>query len=186
MWQKLRKDYQVYTKYRQIIIRESSQALHMAKQAVFILHRDQISQAEKLLSQIEKILIKLSVYFKKAPDLKFSGVYKAALEEYLEAKLFYQVLKFGKIKQVAKVKVNFDDYLGAICDLTGELVRRIILLVTAKRNKEAQKLKKLVAQIVGELIKIDLTGYLRHKYDDAKRNLKKAEEILYDVEIRRK
>lgn len=186
MWQKLKKDYQNYTLTRGSIIHQSNLALNQAKQAIFTLHRDQISQAEELLSRTEKILIKLRVYLKKAPDLKYTGSYKAALEEYLEAKLFYQALKFGKIGPVTKIKPGFDDYIAATCDLTGELVRKIVLLATVRENKKAQRLKELIAQVVGELVKLNLTGYLRHKYDDAKRNLKKAEEILYDLEIKRK
>ena len=181
----LKRDYQIHTKYRHSIIRDSNQALHQAKQAVFALHRDEVSQAQKLLSQTEKILIKLQSNLKKVPDLKYTGTYKAALEEYLEAKLFFQVLKFGKIKPVSKIKADFDDYLAASCDLTGELVRKIVLLATEGKIKKARKLKELITEIVNELIKINLTGYLRHKYDDAKRNLKKAEEILYDLKTRK-
>jgi len=81
--------------------------------------------------------------------------------------------------------VNYDDYLGAICDLTGEIVRKMILLVTNGEDEKAKKLKEFITEIINELIKFDLTGYLRHKYDEAKRNLKKAEEILYDLKIKK-
>lgn len=186
MWRKLKKDYQTHTRVRGLIIQQSNIALNQAKQAIFALHRDQISQAEKILSRVERTLLKLQSSLKKAPNLKYTGAYKAALEEYLEAELFYQAMRFGKIKQISKIRVNFDDYIAAVCDLTGELVRKIVLLATTRKIKKAKELKELIAQIVGELIKLDLTGYLRHKYDDAKRNLKKAEEILYDLEVRRK
>lgn len=185
IFKNLKKEYESHTKNRYLIISDSNQALHKAKQAIFALHRDEFSQAQKLLLQIEKILIGLQPNLKEVPDFKYTGAYKAALEEYLEAKLFYQVLKFGKISSVTKIKTNFADYLAASCDLTGELVRKIILLATEGDVKRARNLKELIAEIVGELTKINLTGYLRHKYDDAKRNLKKAEEILYDLKIRK-
>jgi len=185
IFKNLRKEYESHTKNRYLIISDSNQALHKAKQTIFALHRDEFSQAQKLLLQIEKTLVNLQPNLKKVPDFKYTGAYKAALEEYLEAKLFYQVLKFGKISLVNKVKINFTDYLAASCDLTGELVRKIILLATKGDIKRAKTLKELIAEIVSELTKIDLTGYLRHKYDDSKRNLKKAEEILYDIKIRK-
>ncbi len=185
IFKNLKKDYESHAENRRLIINDSNQALHQAKQAIFALHRDEFSQAQKLLLQIEKILIGLQPNLKKVPDFKYTGAYKAALEEYLEAKLFYQVLKFGKISPVTKIKIGFADYLAASCDLTGELVRKIILLATEGDIKKAKELKELITEIVSELTKINLTGYLRHKYDDAKRNLKKAEEILYDLKIRK-
>jgi len=186
LFRKFKKDYQVYTKNRYLIISQANIALHKSKQAIFSLHRDQVFEAEKLLIQVEKILKKIGTSLKKAPDLKYNGAYKAALEEFLEAKLFYQVLKFGRIQPIKNLDINFDDYLAASCDLTGELVRKIILFVTKKEPEKAKQFKEFIAIIIEELIQFDLTGYLRHKFDEAKRNLKKAEEILYDLEIRKK
>jgi len=182
---KLRKEYQFYTKSRHLIVSQANDVLHLSKQAIFSLHRDQYDKAETVIFQAEKKILSLSDDLKKAPDLKYNGAYKAALEEYLEAKLFWQVLKFGSIKPVKEIKLNFDDYLAASCDLTGEMVRKMILFVTENKNDQAKELKELIAKILEELIKFDLTGYLRHKYDDAKRNLKKAEEIIYDLKIRK-
>lgn len=183
-FQNLKKEHQDYSSWRGLIINQSNTALHKAKQAIFCLQRGQIPEAEKRLKEAEDILLKFNRYLSKAPRLEYEGVYKASLEEYLEAKLFWQVLKFGEIKQVLKPKVNFDDYLAALCDLTGEINRKIVLLATAGKNKQAEDLKELISDIVFGLIQIDLTGYLRHKFDEAKRNLKKAEEIIYDLKVR--
>lgn len=185
-FQRLGKNHQKYCLARGLIIRQSNMALHRAKQAIFSLHRDQISEAEKILSEAENIFLKLKPHFQSALDLKYSGAYKAALEEYLEAKLFWQVMKFGRIKGGCKIRAGFDVYIAALADLTGELNRKIILLATAGDIKRAEKFKELIADIVAELIKLDLTGYLRHKFDDAKRNLKKSEEVIYDLKIRKR
>jgi len=185
MWEKLKKDYQNHAVVRNLVIQESNQALNKAKQAIFSLHRDQLTEAEKVLTGIEDALNKIHSYFKEVPDLEYNGPYKAALEEYLEAKLFWQVLKFNKLELVGEVAVNYDDYLGAVCDLTGEMTRKMILLVINGEEKKVGGLKELMTEIMNELIKMDLTGYLRHKYDEAKRNLKKAEEIMYDLKIKK-
>ena len=34
---------------------------------------------------------------------------------------------------------------------------------------------------MSELIQLNLTGYLRTKYDAVKRNLKRIEEVMYDI-----
>lgn len=179
---KLKNDYHQYAKYRQQIISIADKALVNSKQAIFSLHRDETNKAEKLLQKTEKLFVSLKKYFQKNSLLENEGAYKAALEEYVEAKLFWQALKYEKITPIdGKTKLSFTNYLGGLCDLTGELLRKIVLFATNEEYGRAKKMKELIASIVAELIKFNLTGYLRTKYDEAKRNLKKAEEILYDI-----
>jgi len=185
MFSKLRKEYQIYEKIRIFVINQANLALHKAKQAIFCFQREEISSGEKILNEAEKILSSLQKKLNQALDLRFNGAYKAAVEEYVEAKLFWQVLEFNKIKLINKKWLRFDDYLAGLCDLTGELVRRMIVLSTNGRFDEVEKVKNIVADIVGELTKINLTGYLRHKYDEAKRNLEKAEQIIYEIKTKR-
>lgn len=186
MFQKLKKDYDIYEDTRQLINGRANFILHKAKQSIFALHRGEIKKAENFLKEVEKDLNILNKHLSKIPPLKYNGLYKAALEEYTEAKLFWQVLKFGKIKEISKVQVNFDDYLGGICDLTGELVRKMVLLATENKFEEIFRLKTIITDIINGLIKIDLTGYLRHKFDEAKRNLEKAEQIVYELKMMQK
>lgn len=186
MWRKIKKDYQSGKKSKILIINESNLVLNLAKRAIFCLHRDDFKRAEKFLIQAERKIIKIYPELEKSPGLEYAGVYKAALEEYVEAKLFWQVLKQGKIELIKDIDLKSDDYLAASCDLTGELVRKMIILVTQKKYQKAKEMQRIINEVTGELIQLDLTGYLRQKYDEAKRNLKKAEEILYDLEIRDK
>ena len=73
-----------------------------------------------------------------------------------------------------------------MCDFTGELVRMTTNLVLKKKFKEAQKVRDLVDEIYGEFLKFDLRGgELRKKSDSIKHNLRRIEDILYDVSKRR-
>jgi hypothetical protein len=38
--------------------------------------------------------------------------------------------------------------------------------------------------VVENLLRLDLTGYLRQKFDQAKKNLRQLEQILYDLRLR--
>jgi len=185
LFSQLKKEYDHYYLSRQKIIGVANDALASSKQAIFSLHRDDLKEAEKLLLTAEKKLSSLRKYFNQNLFLEDEGAYRAAVEEYAEAKLFWQVMTKGKIDFIKNVNMYFAGYLGGLCDLTGELLRKIILLATAEKFKEAQKLKEIVADIVAQMIKFNLTGYLRNKFDAAKHNLRKAEEVLYDVKMRR-
>lgn len=185
LFSKLKKEYDHYYLSRQKIIGVANDALANAKQAIFSLHRDDRKGAERLLLAAEKKLSSLRKYFNQNLFLEDEGAYRAAIEEYAEAKLFWQVMTKGKIDFIKNINLYFAGYLGGLCDLTGELLRKIVLLATAEKFEEAQKLKEIIADIIAQMIKFNLTGYLRNKFDAAKHNLRKAEEVLYDVKMRR-
>lgn len=184
-FQKLGTDYQSYEAERHHLIKESNDALVRAKQAIFSLHRDETAEAQRLIQEAEAIFKNLESKFKKNEKLKYEGAYRAALEEYVEAKLFFGFLTRGRIDSIKEIKVEAESYLGGLCDLTGELVRKSISLATQGKFDQVEKFKIEVELIMKELIKMNLTGYLRTKYDQAKNNLRKIEEVLYEVKMRR-
>ncbi|MDP7506717.1 MAG: hypothetical protein QF362_04730, partial [Candidatus Woesearchaeota archaeon] len=79
--------------------------------------------------------------------------------------------------------VNSEDYLLGLCDLTGELGRRAVSLATKREFKEVELIKDTVEEIYGEFLKFNLrNSQLRRKSDSIKWNLKKLEEIMYDIQ----
>ena len=183
---KLKRDFEFYEKHRRIIIRNSNDALQKSKQAIFSLHRDDYKEADRLLKTVEKIFKNLENIFKKKEFLRYEGAYKASIEEYVEAKLFYKYLKTGKVSEIKEVKVGFNGYLGGLSDLTGELSRKATFFATKGNFKEVEKIKNAIDDIMKELIKLNLTGYLRTKYDQAKNSMKRMESVMYDIKIRRR
>ncbi|KKU12905.1 MAG: hypothetical protein UX17_C0033G0001, partial [Parcubacteria group bacterium GW2011_GWC2_45_7] len=183
---RLKKEYDAYEAARRALINVSNTALSKSKQAIFALHRDDDKDAGRLLQGVERTFAGLEKAFKKNDGLQWEGAYRAALEEYVEAKLFYEFLRTGKVVEIKTVPVDADSYLAGLSDLTGELTRKCVQRATQGRIKEVGQLAEAVRAIVGELIKFDLTGYLRTKYDQAKQNLRRVEEVLYDIKIRTK
>jgi predicted translin family RNA/ssDNA-binding protein len=136
------------------------------------------------LAEIEKILLKLDKQFGYT-RLNQEGSYKAGVEEYVEAKTLFLVLSGRKIDSFKNIKINYEGYLGGICDLTGELVRRAVNQASQGNYDEVKKIKNIISDIMAELVEFDMTGYLRTKYDQAKGNLRKIEQINYDIKIRK-
>ena len=94
-------------------------------------------------------------------------------------------MKNRRIPTKSDLDVSAEDYLSGICDLTGELVRKAIYDVIHKNFNEAEKIKELVHDIYGEFLKLHLrNGELRKKSDSIKWNLKKLEEVMYDVAMK--
>lgn len=182
--QKLKKEYDQREAERREIISWSNNVLHGAKRVIFALHRDAQDKAEKQLGEVEKILTRLEKKFGHT-RLAVEGAYKAAVEEYVEAKMFFRVLRGEKVDKINRLKIDLDSYLGGICDLTGELVRRAINEAAAGRYEEVGKIKKTIGDIMAELVEFDMTGYLRTKYDQAKSSLRKIEQIHYEIKTRK-
>ncbi len=181
---KLKKDYEERNSERRQIISLSNIVLHDSKRIIFALHRDDVKEAEKKFKEIEDILKKLEKKFN-YKRINEEGSYKAAVEEYVEAKTLYLVMKGKKIDKFPDIKLGFESYLGGICDLTGELVRRATNEASKGNLKEVEKTNGIIHDILAELVQFDMTGYLRTKYDQARGNLRKIEQISYEISIRR-
>ena len=181
--QKLKREHDEKNSERRQIISLANVILHDSKRVILSLHRGDIKKTEGSLQEIEKIMSKLEKKFG-YNRLAVEGAYKAAIEEYVEAKTLFLVISGKKIDVFKNLEISYESYLGGICDLTGELVRRAVNEVANGNIKEVKKIKELINNIMAELVEFDMTGYLRTKYDQAKRNLGKIEQIDYEIKIR--
>ncbi|MFH1540920.1 MAG: hypothetical protein ABID79_03595 [Elusimicrobiota bacterium] len=182
-FQKLKEDYHKTMSERRQIISISNDVLHGAKKIIFILHRGETNEAKKKFFEIELFLQQLKKKFGYERVME-EGSYRAAVEEYVEAKMFYFVIVNKKIDKIKEIKLDCDSYLGGLCDLTGELVRRAINEASSNNLNEVTKIKKIINEIMEELIEFDMTGYLRTKYDQAKHSLGKIEQLAYEKTAR--
>ncbi|MFA4833632.1 MAG: hypothetical protein WC619_02150 [Patescibacteria group bacterium] len=182
--EKLKKDHDEQNSQRRQIISLANIALHDSKRVIFSLHRGDIKQAEENLAAIEKIFQKLEKNFG-WKRINEEGSYRAGAEEYAEAKMFYFLITSKKIDKIKEVNLSFESYLGGICDTTGELVRYAVNQAAAGKFSEVEKIKNTLNEIMDQLIIFDMTGYLRTKYDQAKGNLRKIEQINYEIKMRK-
>ncbi len=181
---KLKQEYDQHEAERRQIISLSNVVLHDSKRVIFALHRWDETKAGASLADIEKILVNLEKKFGYA-RLAQEGAYKAGVEEYVEAKMLYKLVSGGKVEAIKGFAINVESYLSGICDLTGELVRQAVNQAAQGKFKEVAKIKEMIAEIMAELVEFDMTGYLRTKYDQAKGNLRKIEQINYEINFRK-
>lgn len=183
-FKKLKQEYSANVGERRQIISRSNDILHGSKRAIFGLHRGNIEEAGKSIAEIEECLKYLEKKFG-FTRLVEEGSYKAGVEEYVEAKMFFLLLTGKKIDQIKGIKIDNESYLGGISDVTGELIRLAVNRVAEGKAEEVEKIKKLINDIMSEMVEFDFTGYLRTKYDQARGNLKKIEQIDYEIKLRK-
>lgn len=162
----------------------SSEALAASKRAIFAYHRDDEAAAHEQLEVAKERLRSGTAIVKKVSKLTQEGSWRAAQEEYAEADLLRQYLERGSLGKVDGIADDAEIYLGGLSDMTGELVRRSVLHATDGDHETVERIFEDVRMVVELLMQMDLTGSLRTKLDQSKQNLRKLEEIRYDLSLR--
>jgi len=166
----LKKEMAESDKTREEVIISSRNILKLSKSAIYALHKGKDSDLDKIKALIQGL----------DGDI---GAFSAAKQEYIEALAFKGFLD-GKIPP--RSSLGFDispkDYLLGLCDLTGELARRAVLVAIEKDIDEVKRIRDTISELMELFLDLDLrNGELRKKSDAIKWNLKKVEEILYDL-----
>lgn len=170
---------------RRAVMAKSTEALSKSKRAIFALHRDDKNVADQLFLEANKLFTEAESIFKKFPSLRDEGSYRAALEEYAEALLYAMYVDHKPLGKIHARAMEPSIYLGGLSDTTGEIVRYAMRQVTQGNLKEAARARETVEMVIEFMLDLDLTGYLRTKFDQAKKNLRQLEEMMYELSLRK-
>tara|TARA_Y100000310_G_scaffold281722_1_gene302402 strand:- start:38229 stop:38858 length:630 start_codon:yes stop_codon:yes gene_type:complete len=181
-FEKIRKEMEASDVKREAIIQQSREIIQLSKKIIYALHRNDLKSASSYVKDIEKK--KKSLNMQVDLDTKIN---QAALQEYVEALCYYHFIKSKKMPSKASLKVDNESYLLGLCDLTGELMRKSVNEVIRKNFREAIVIKDLVDEIYGEFLNFNLrNGELRKKSDQIKWNLKKLEDVVFELKLKGK
>jgi predicted translin family RNA/ssDNA-binding protein len=183
-FQKIRTELLAYAEKRREVIKSSGDAQHSAKRAIFALQRDDRKEAEECLSEAASLLTGLNKRYHRSPELFEEGSYRAGLEEYVESWLFYQFLIGKEIGEIDNLTVDPDLYISGLADVPGEVLRYAIKSATERNFLMVKKCYQVAEMIVSEMVDMDLTGYNRQKFDQAKQALNKLQQVVYEVSLR--
>lgn len=182
---KITKTYASYAIERRKLFSASDEMLAKSKQAIFALHRDDVAEAERLLTAVEASEKSFNAVFKKHPDLSGEGPHRAALEEYAEAAQFLAFIKGEPLCVIKNLDLDSDAVLGGLTDTVGEISRKCVQWATKGQMEKIESSLESAREIVSMLMGLNLTGYLRTKLDQAKGALRRIEDVAYDVAIHR-
>jgi len=186
-FQRLKKHYDDEDVLREKIIKQSRDILKLSKQAIYSVHGNELSNAGSLLKNAKLHMTDMKKLVTKTQSLESVGAYNAAASEFAEAQAFYVFAKTGRILKSSEIAVSNENYLLGMCDLTGELGRRAVLLAIAGKAKDVRNIRDAVEELFGEFLKFNFrNSELRKKSDSIKWNLKRIEEIVYDLSMKNK
>jgi translin len=182
----MRNSFHKHDEQREQVIIKSRSLIKLSKQIIYAVHRDDFSNTSDLIKKIDSIKKESDNIVKKNPQLLTVGAYRVGIGEYVEALLYFHFIKNKKIPSQKQLKVSPENYLFGLCDLTGELVRKAVFLAGKGKNKDVIKIKDLVDEIYGEALKFEVReNELRKKIDSIKYDLKKLEDLVLDLKLRK-
>ena len=177
----IRKEIEKADKIRESIIKLSRDIITVSKRIIYSIHRNNLNEASRYIKEIRNKKNKLD----KINISIDANINKTAYQEYAEALCYYGFVKNKKIPTKSSLKINVEDYLMGLCDLTGEVGRKAVNDIIKKKFKDALLIKELVEEIYGEFLKFNLrNSELRKKSDSIKWNLKKLEDIIFDAKVK--
>jgi predicted translin family RNA/ssDNA-binding protein len=180
IFMKIKKKFEKFSNEREKAILNSREVIALSKKVIYALHRGDMKAAKTFMVSINQKKLKLPK----------SGSYDAnitsvAYQEYVEAVCYYEYITKGKISNYETLKVEAEDYLGGLADLTGELVRKAVALAIENQVEKVSKIKEFVAEIYNGFLQLNLRNSdLRRKSDAIRWNLNKLEDTLLSLKLR--
>ena len=179
---KLQTEFADYDSERENLIKKSRDVLKLSKLLIYAVHRDELDNAAKLVKQIEQERKVLDTIATHDAKMAYEGSYKIAIQEYVEAILYYEFVRTGKLPDV---KVLAEHYILGLADLPGELVRRAVFLAGKGKVESVVKIRDEIDAIYGELLKFDFRdNEIRRKVDGIKYDLRKMEDLVLDLKLK--
>lgn len=183
---RMQKAYEKNDKIRDQVIILSRDIRKPSKQAIYALHRNEMTKAITLLKSAKATVEKVEKLLKNY-DAKDVGAYNAALEEYVEAHCYLSFLMTGNFPTAKQLGVQDTEYLLGLADCTGELARRAVKLAIEDNEYEIRKIHSALEELSELFLEIEFRGIdMRKKLEGLKYNLAKTENILYDLKLKRR
>lgn len=148
-------------------------ATSLSKQSILLMHQKKYEKAKKSIENAKEIISKLQDSSKKYPQIIYSGMFSAALQEYAEANIFQGLIQEARFVTPDEINVPAVDYVLGLADVIGEY-RRLVLDVLREGDAEkGEKCLQTMDEIYIELMAMDeaymLVPGLRRKCDVARR-----------------
>ncbi|HLC51976.1 MAG TPA: hypothetical protein VJI98_01900 [Candidatus Nanoarchaeia archaeon] len=177
---RLQKEIQAYDAQREELIKKSRDVLKLSKQVIYAVHRG--DSAVSLVNQMEKEKRALDSIATHSAKMLSEGSYKIAIQEYVEALLYFNFVKSGKL---IDIDAQPEHLVLGLSDLPGELVRKAVFLAGKGEVDKVVAIKDTVDMIYGELLKFDFRdNEIRRKVDAVKYELRKLEDLVLDLKLK--
>lgn len=147
----------------------SRELIRFCSLAIRASHRDEWSEAERLLVEARRVADELRRAVEPYPDLFFSGYTQDAIKELAEAYITLAIVADKPVPTPEEIGVESAAYLNGLAEAAGELRRRALDAIRHGHSQESERLLAAMDDIYDVLVTMDfpevLTGGLRRSTD---------------------
>ena len=175
-------------------VRENTQesmrkATSLSKQAILLIHQKRFEEAKALVENAKVVIARLQDLSREYPEIVYSGMFSAALQEYSEANIFQKLVEESRFASPKEISVPAVDYVLGLADVVGEYRRLALDALREGDVKKGEKCLETMDAIYVELMAMDetymLVPGLRRKCDVARRIIEATRGDITQ-EVRRK
>ena len=159
--------YEELRRYEQVkdeVVQTSIKASRLSKAVVYSVIRKDFAAAERALRELEEVVARLKKTLSEWP--MFYSNATTGLQEYVEARSLYLLVKEGRLPTKEELGVDVYTYLMGVADVAGELGRSATEELLHKNVEAARRLKEAVERLYLDLLALEPRDFeLRKKVD---------------------
>jgi len=168
---------------REDMIKGSRDIIRLSKQAINSVHRKELEKAKGYLDDMKGKINHLDDGIKDK-KLSYSGQYRVMIQEYIEALSYYELIANGKLPEFKGLDIDPEYYLLGLADLSGELMRKATNSAIDNDFERVIEIKDFLSEIYSMFMQFDFrNGELRKKFDGMKYDLKKVEDLVFQLKV---
>ena len=160
-------------KVREKAQKDMRKATSLSKQAILLIHQKKMRKAAKLIEEARKIISELGETSNKYPDIVYSGLFSAALQEFSEANILINLVEKTAFVTPKEIDVPSVDYVLGLADVIGEYRRMALDALREGKVEKGEECLRIMDKIYTELMGMNeaymLVPGLRRKCDIARR-----------------
>jgi len=169
----IRKELKEKEKVRENAQKDMRKATSLSKQAILLIHQKRLKEANKLIEKAESIISKLNTASSTYPNIIYSGLFNAAIQEYSEANIFLKLIEESRFITPKEINAPSVDYILGLADVIGEYRRMALDALREGDLEKGEKCLRMMDEIYMELMAMDeaymLVPGLRRKCDVARK-----------------
>jgi translin len=158
---------------RENIQKNMRKTIRFSKQAILRIHQKNFPKSKVLLREAKENIAQLQTIAIKHPEIIFSGMYIAVLQEYCEANILLDLIQEKKIITPRELNVPYSEYILGLADVIGEFRRLSLDALREDYVEKGEKYLIVMEEIYLELQAMDeaymLVPGLRRKCDVARK-----------------
>ncbi len=169
----IRKELREKEKMREHLQKDMRKTTSLSKQAILLIHQKRVKEAKKLIETAKAIISKLNNASATYPNIVYSGLYNAALQEFSEANIVLNLIEEARFITPKEINVPSVDYVLGLADVIGEYRRLALDALREGDVKKSEGCLQIMDEVYIELMAMDeaymLVPGLRRKCDVARK-----------------